>query len=78
MDVTVRDAILQMTNNLKIEDESLNIESIDVGLCKRLIDLCDKAIAMWKAWHGTGLKTLLRQDEKKERRHSSRCPCHQK
>ena len=45
--------------------ESLNIESIDVGLCNRLIDLCDKAIALWKAWHGKGSKTLLRQDEKK-------------
>ena len=29
MDVTVCDAILQVTNNLKIEDESLSIESID-------------------------------------------------
>ena len=32
MDVTVCDAILQRTNNLKIEDESLTIESIDVAL----------------------------------------------
>ena len=32
MDVTVSDAILQVTNNLKIEDESLTIESIDVAL----------------------------------------------
>ena len=65
IDVAVRDAILQVTDNLKIEDESLNIESIDVGLCNRLIDLCDKAIALWKAWHGKDSKTLLRQDEKK-------------
>ena len=65
IDVAVRDAILQVTDNLKIENESLNIESIDVGLCNRLIDLCDKAIALWKAWHGKDSKTFLRQDEKK-------------
>ena len=32
MDVTVCDAILQVTSNLKTEDESLTIESIDVAL----------------------------------------------
>ena len=65
IDSTVRDAILQLANNLKIEDESLTIESIDVALCTRHIDLCDQAIALWKTWHGTGLNTLLCQDEKK-------------
>ena len=68
LNVLLRDAILQVTDNLKIEDDndSLNIEEIEVGQCNRLIELAEKAIALWLSWHGKGLKTLLRQDEKEE------------
>ena len=64
LNVLLRDTILQVTDNLKIEadNDSLNIEEIQVGQCNRLIELAEKAIALWLSWHDTGRKTLLRQD----------------
>ena len=64
LNVLLRDSILQVTDNLKIEadNDSLNIEEIQVGQCNRLIELAEKAIALWLSWHDTGRKTLLRQD----------------
>ena len=76
INVLLRDAILQVTNNLKIEadNDSLNIEEIQVGQCNRLIELAEKAIALWLSWHGTGLKTLLRQDGKEEEEAQQQSP----